>query len=279
MKVSSKLNKISKILKDYSIDHPHFEARLIISHAISKKINGLIVSDLELTQGQSKYIEEIVKKRINGQPLQYLLGGVEFFDLTINVGEGVFIPRPETELLTEYAINEIKRRQIKDPLILDLCTGSGCIALAMAKYIEGSFVVGTDISEASLGYATQNAKRNDIDNIAFVRCDLFEPINIGFFDLIISNPPYIQSDEIQRLPREVQKEPHIALDGGIDGLDFYRRIINNISHLMKKDALIIFELGTSQYREVKRIIELKDFRDLSIIKDYSGIDRILIARR
>lgn len=278
MNLSNEISNISRILQRYDIHNPTLEAELIVSHVLSVSRKDILFSDLVITQQQSESIEKIVANRISGKPLQYLLGEVEFFDMNISVGEGVFIPRPETELMTEYAIKEIKKKQCSNPLILDICTGSGCIALALAKYIEGSFVVGTDISGVSLKYAKRNAKRNKIENIDFIRCDLFESIRIGCFDLIISNPPYIQSQEIKKLQLEVQKEPQIALDGGIDGLDFYRRIINNIRHSIKHNSILLLEIGFGQYKEVLGLLEQKYFSEVNIIKDYSGIDRILIAR-
>ncbi|MFQ3573006.1 MAG: peptide chain release factor N(5)-glutamine methyltransferase [Thermodesulfovibrionales bacterium] len=276
MNIVDEISHITSILKDHYIDHPEIEARLILSHILAVNLKDIYLYDLPIPERQVKQIEEIVKRRTTGIPLQYLLGEVEFFDMIINVGEGVFIPRPETELMTEYAIKEIKGHS---PLVLDICTGSGCIALAIAKQKKGSFVVGTDISEIALRYAKGNAKRNKINNVSFVRCDLFAPFKDGVFDVIISNPPYISSNDIKFLQREVQKEPLIALDGGDDGLDFYRRIINNISHLMKSGGVIILEIGFNQSKEVFGIVKENTFSEVRIIKDYAGIDRILIARR
>lgn len=279
MNLLETINHTILTLKNHKIENPRYEAELIISHVLSVGRQRLISSDTKITNRQAQEINRLVKKRISGLPLQYLLGEVDFLDIRISVGKGVFIPRPETELMTEYTIKEVRRLDCKKPFILDVCTGSGCVALAIAKHIKDAFVVGTDISEVALDFAINNAKRNRINNVSFIRCDLFSPLRIGKFDLIVSNPPYIKTNEILKLQREVKEEPLIALDGGLEGLDFYRRIINNISQSLKDSAMIVFELGFGQAEDVSRMLIENHLTDINILKDYAGIDRIVIAKR
>lgn len=162
--------------------------------------------------------------------------------------------------------------------ILDLCTGSGCIALALAKHFSSSTVIGTDRSEAAMVYATQNAKENGIGNVRFKLGDLFEPVSGMAFDCIVSNPPYVRRGEIRTLQREVKDyEPLEALDGGKDGLDFYRRILKDAPRYLKKGGTVLLEIGYDQAEEVREIAARNGFANISFIKDYAGIKRIFVG--
>jgi len=278
-------------------------------------------------------IDSFLDRSSKREPLQYILGYVDFLGMKIKVGKGVLIPRPETELLAEVAIRTVRSQQSDQPLlisnppsppfskgglggfekggskggnedsggisnlslvtrhsslfILDLCTGSGCLALALAKEFPDARVYGTDISEVAIEYAEKNAEINGIKNVTFLKGSLFEPLRELFaahhslitFDLIVSNPPYIKRGDIKILQPEIKDwEPVEALDGGEDGLNYYRAIIPESRNYLKDSGCIILELGISQADEVRNVAEHAGFRDISFKKDYAGIERIIIAK-
>ena len=248
----------------------------------------------ELSVDTLSAIDEFVKRRIKREPLQYILGHVEFFGLKIKVGSGVLIPRPETELLAEEAIKTVGRKalEIKGissrdlhlmPLrILDLCTGSGCLALALAREFPGAEVYGTDTSERALQFARDNADINKIRNTTFLKGDLYDPLKTSglTFDLIISNPPYIKRDDIPYLQTEIKDwEPLEALDGGEDGLKYYRMIIPEAEIYLKEYAYLMVEIGINQAEMVKQIAAGAGFKNISLIKDYAGIERIVMLQK
>jgi release factor glutamine methyltransferase len=227
---------------------------------------------------------------------------VEFHGLKIRVGQGVLIPRPETELLAEEVIKAISTSNppfTKSELkILDLCTGSGCLALAIAKHFPDAEVYGTDISKDAIRYAKENARLNDIRNVTFLKGSLFEPLKqIMFsdvqsfkFDVIVSNPPYIRSGDMPNLQPEINKwEPRNALDGGGDGLRYYRTILSEAPKYLTPPCpplprggwgggVIFLEIGEGQAEEVLVIAMQNGFCNISVIKDYAGIERIVTVR-
>ncbi|HDK81700.1 MAG TPA: peptide chain release factor N(5)-glutamine methyltransferase, partial [Nitrospirae bacterium] len=211
------------------------------------------------------------------EPLQYITGHTDFMGLKISVGQGVLIPRPETELMAETAIQKCNSNRLN---ILDLCTGSGCLALALAKNFQESQVTGIDISETALVYAKKNAEANEIGNVEFMKGHLFDPLGQNsLFDLIISNPPYIRREEIKGLQPEVSKwEPLNALDGGEDGLDFYREIIPAAREYLKDNGTLMFEVGFDSADEVAGIFKDFGYHEIQITKDYSEIKRIVFAQ-
>jgi release factor glutamine methyltransferase len=231
----------------------------------------------EINNDQTALIEDMIKRRAGREPLQYITGHTDFMGLEISVGLGVLIPRPETELMAEQAIN--KCNSLK-PDILDLCTGSGCLALALAKNFPDSRVTGIDISEAALEYARKNAGANEISNVEFMKGHLFDPLGQNrTFDLIISNPPYIRRDEIEELQPEIKEwEPLNALDGGEDGLDFYREIIPAAREHLKENAALMFEVGFDGADNVAGIFKAAGYHKIQITKDYSEIKRIVYAQ-
>ncbi len=214
-------------------------------------------------------------------PVQYIIGHTEFCGLDIMVDERVLIPRPETELLVETAVDLVDSRwsMVDRVRILDLCTGSGAIAIALTKRVPDCKIVASDISEEALALAKLNAsKLSTGKSIEFVSSDFFNNIK-GRFDIIVSNPPYIARFEFEALQKEVTREPRVALDGGEDGLDFYRRIVLEAPQYLKNGGYLIFEIGFSQAREVKEIIEGAGlFKVTDIKKDFNGIDRVILAQ-
>ena len=291
MKARSKLQAISKLLNTAGIESPDKEAEIILRTALNINVIDIYRDDPELTEKQMSLLESVVNRRSSREPLQYIIGYVEFIGLRIQVGKGVLIPRPETELMAELAIKKvgaIRGQPVThhpSPVkILDLCTGSGCLALALAKEFPDAQVYGSDISEIALGYARQNADLNGINNVTFLQENLFEPFTSSlhhfshFFDLIISNPPYIKSDDIKNLQTEIKDwEPLSALDGGTDGLDFYRAIILIAGKSLKENGILMLEIGIDCADTVKDILKVSGYSHIELTKDYAGIDRIAVG--
>lgn len=226
--------------------------------------------DKVVTPKNYQRIFELVGERIAGKPLQYILSETEFFGYPIKLNQNVLIPRFETELLCDYAMKEIR----KESKVLDLCTGSGCIAVAIAKE-KGAQVTASDISPEALEVAKENARINGV-SVEFVESNLFAKVT-GVFDVIVSNPPYIRSGDIAGLERIVRDfEPRLALDGGADGLDFYRAIARDFEKFLAPKGYLFLEVG---YDQAKEVAALFGKRDIKIIKDYSGIERIVRVRK
>jgi len=214
----------------------------------------------------------MLEQRKNHVPLQYILEQWEFMGLPINCRPGVLIPRFDTEVLVEAAIKFLK--DYKTSSVLDLCTGSGCIAISLAHFCNAD-VSAVDISPIALELARENAQLNNL-KIKFIQSDLFEKVK-GKFDCITVNPPYIPSDEIKYLQKEVQQEPALALDGGVDGLDFYRAIISNCREYMNEGAAIFLEIGSNQAQDVADM--LHKFKNIRIINDLENRNRVVCAQK
>ncbi|MDP3804501.1 MAG: peptide chain release factor N(5)-glutamine methyltransferase, partial [Candidatus Omnitrophota bacterium] len=214
-------------------------------------------------------------------PIQYIIGRTTFFGLEFLVNEDVFIPRPETEVLVEAVIDIAERRApgVGRSRMLDLCTGSGNIAIALTKNITDCKIVASDISEEALVIAKKNASLNGVfDKIDFIRSDLFENIE-GEFDYLVSNPPYVAGYEFETLQKEVLAEPRIAIDGGPDGLDFYRRIAEAAQRFLRNGGYLIMEIGFGQSHPIKEIIEdTKVFNIAETRIDRNGVERVMAAR-
>lgn len=223
-----------------------------------------------------------INKRISHYPLQYIIGEWDFMGLNFKVNENVLIPRQDTEILVEKAFSLIKEEFAKhtDTIrVLDMCTGSGCIGISIAKYVKDSFVVCVDIMDEALEIARENARLNGVENIKFIKSDLFENVKEKF-DVIISNPPYIKTEECEKLMPEVKDyEPRIALDGDTDGLHFYRRIINESKSYFDGNKYLLFEIGYEQREEVKELLEKAGFDEIEALKDLAGNDRVVIGKR
>ncbi len=267
-------------LREGGVIEPYKEAEEIIHNVLGIPLYVIYRDDPYVGEKEESLIEEFLLRRLSGEPLQYILGYVEFLGLYISIGPGVLIPRPETEILAYEAITLIESRfrniRVK---ILDLCTGSGCIALSISKRCQNTVVYAVDISHRAISYAKENKKRHGIEHLYLIEGDLFKPF-CGSFDLIISNPPYIRSCDIEGLQREVKDwEPRGALDGGLDGLDFYRRIISDAGNYLKEKGVLMLELGYNQADDVSIMAKEYGFNNVRIIKDYSGIRRILYTER
>lgn len=266
-------------LKSNNIDEPKLKARLIMQYILNKPRQYLLVNDdITLTLRQEVNYFKLIKKLIKGIPLQHITHQQEFMKMNFYVNEDVLIPRPDTEILVEEVIELAKKINAKK--ILDLCTGSGAIAISLAKYIKDSQITAVDISHKALRVAKKNAKDNEVENqITFIQSDLFKNIKKEKFDIIVSNPPYIKKEIISTLDKEVQKEPIIALDGGWDGLDFYRKIIGQGYEYLKFKGYICLEIGYDQKIDVIEIIENEEkYIDTYCKKDLYGNDRAIITK-
>lgn len=277
MTLIDKLKEVSAFLASKGIEDSAKEAEILITETLHISKSEFYSDDLEISNETSKHIDSLAKRRAEGEPIQYIIGYVDFYGLKINIGRGVLIPRPETELLVEKTI-ELLTAYPASITILDLCTGSGCIALVLARHFHNARLYGVDKSQTAIGYAVKNAYENGIKNVYFTTGDLFKPIGDTRFDCIVSNPPYIKSGEIQNLQREIRDyEPIEALDGGEDGLYFYRRIIKQASVYLKKDGFVIFEVGHNQADDIEKIAISANFVNIGFIKDYAGIKRIFVG--
>jgi release factor glutamine methyltransferase len=282
MKFFDLLKQVKEHLAKTGIENPAREGEMILSHCLNTDRAVLYRDNPDIPESSLAAINEFLQRRAQREPLHYILGYIEFYDLKIRVGPGVLIPRPETELLVEETVAILSKSGIQKAAlrILDLCTGSGCVALALAAAFPNAQVYGTDISAVALHFAKENAELNKIHNIRFIHGNLFEPLGTNFlFHLIISNPPYIKHDDLKNLQPEITDwEPVEALDGGEDGLDYYRFIIAGARHHLHENGLIVFELGIDQSGAVKQMVGHEGFRDVILKTDFASIDRILIAK-
>ncbi len=292
MNALGKMKEIAGLFERNGIEDTAREAEMLIMGLLDIDRAGLYAGDAEIPEDRARHIDDLSVRRIRGEPLQYLIGYVPFYGLTIYVGSGVLIPRPETELLVDEAVKMLILRGKKESenrrigefsdsfRALDICTGSGCIALAIARHFPEAIVYGVDASEAAMVYATQNALANEVHNVCFKLGDLFEPVNTLHFDCIVSNPPYIRHDEIKTLQREIREhEPRTALDGGRDGLDFYRRIFSDAPAYLKDNGIIMLEIGCGQSAAIRALALSAGFTELHFIKDFAGIERIFTAKK
>ncbi len=294
MRLLELLRKSTEYLEAVGIDDALTEAEMLVFHAVKMDRLDAYVDNPEIMNADSAKVRRLLQRRIKGEPVQYIIGHIEFCGLTIRVGKGVLIPRPETELLVEEAIKAVKNDELADKgseknssrlthhasrTFLDLCTGSGCIALALAREFPDAEVHGTDLSKEALAYAKRNAKANNIKNARFSKGSLFEPVKGKRFDIITANPPYIRRDEIETLQPEIRDwEPDAALDGGMDGMDFYRAILSSAGGYLNPNGFIFLEFGYDQAEGVQKIARAEGFRDIAVINDYAGIGRILKAK-
>ena len=260
------------------------EKEILLTSILSCSRGALYSQEWSLNAAQAKKLSEALFLRSQGVPLQYILGETEFFGLMFQVDERALIPRPETEILVEMVLKSAAG-QMK---ILDIGTGSGCIAVSLAKFLPEAQIDALDVSFEALSLAKENALINSADkNINFLQSDLFSVFKknnvnnrLRNYDIIISNPPYVRSGDINGLQKELAYEPRMALDGGADGLDFYRRIIAEAGNFLNKEGLLFLEIGFSQGEDIEKIVFAgNDFAVDEIIKDYSGIERVMIMSK
>ena len=279
MTIKQALIKGVTVLKLGKISTPKLKARLLLQYVLKKPRQYLIVYDNQkLTEKEEQDYLRYIELLTQGEPIEHITHQKEFMKLNFYVDENVLIPRQDTEILVEEVIKIAKK--IKAKKILDLCTGSGAIAVSLAKYLENIQLTALDISRKALDIAIANAKNNQVqEKITFVESNLFEALGKERYDIIVSNPPYIRREELLTLDREVRKEPRLALDGGDDGLDFYRKIIEQGYEYLKYGGYICLEIGFDQKEEVMQIIkDKKQYMGTYCKKDLYDNDRVIVTR-
>ena len=279
MTISELIKKGIIELKNGNIEEPKLKARLLMQYVLNKSRQYVIVNDREELDNikEKQYLEEI-KILKKGVPIEHITHQKEFMKLSFFVDKNVLIPRQDTEILVEEVINIAKKNNAKK--ILDLCTGSGAIAVSLAKYLPQAEITAIDISNEALKIAKKNAISNNVENqITFISSDMFTNLNEEKFDIIVSNPPYIKTNVIKNLDIQVQNEPFIALDGGKDGLDFYKKIINESYQYLKYNGYLCLEIGFDQKIDVIELIEnTESFTGTYSKKDLFDNDRIIVTR-
>lgn len=276
MNIKQSIIETTKLLKTNNIEDAYNIARILLANILNKPKEYLVINDKEELENEllEKYNTDIVKV-LAGYPVQYITHHQEFMKLNFYVDENVLIPQPDTETLVEEVLkvytDKYKDENVK---ILDLCTGSGAIAIALKKYIDKAHITAIDISDGALEIAKKNAEINEV-SINFIKSDMFEKI-ADKYDIIVSNPPYIEKEVLKELPKEVQKEPLLALDGGIDGLQFYREISNKAYKYLNNLGFLIMEIGYNQKESVEKILKNEEkYRNIECIKDLSANDRVI----
>ncbi len=277
MKLKEIIKESNKRLKILNIEDSSIKVRLLIEYVFKIPKEQIILNEeKELEENKLTQFYNLLEKIENGMPIQYITNKQEFMGLNFYVDENVLIPQPDTEILVEEVIKYIRKHRENKLRILDLCTGSGIIAISIAKYLKNVEIYASDISEKALDVAKRNAKSHNV-NIKFICSDMFKNIKEKEFDIIVSNPPYIESNVINTLSKEVQKEPKLALDGGEDGLKFYETIIKNARNYIKQSGSIFLEIGYNQKEKIKEIFNsYKYYSKIKCVKDLAGNDRVII---
>lgn len=279
MQIKEVLRKGMIELKTNGIKEPNLKSRLLMQYILNQPREYILVHDgKQLTLRQNVDYFKGIKRLIEGVPIQHITHRQEFMKLNFYVDENVLIPRPDTEILVEEAISICKKNNYTK--ILDLCTGSGAIAVSLAKYLKNVDITALDISKNALKIAKRNARANKVEEkITFIESNLFDNLSNNKYDIIVSNPPYIKKDEIKNLDKEVKKEPLLALDGGIDGLDFYRKIVKNAYKYLNNKGILCLEIGFNQKEDVTNLLEKEGkYRNFYCKKDLGQNDRIIIAQ-
>lgn len=279
MTISEAIRKGMIELKNGNIESPKLKARLLMQFTLNKSRQYVIVNDnKELNiEEEKKYFDSISKMR-QGIPLEHITHQKEFMKLNFFVNENVLIPRQDTEILVEEVITIAKKINAKK--ILDLCTGSGAIAISLAKYLPESEITAIDISNEALKVAKKNAVSNQVESqITFINTDMFTNLTSQKFDIIVSNPPYIKRNVIENLDEEVKNEPYIALDGGEDGLKFYKKIVKESYEYLKYKGYLCLEIGFDQKIDVIELIENEEkFENTYSKKDLYDNDRVVVTQ-
>ena len=286
MKIKELLRKGEIELNNSNIEEGNLKVKILLSNLLGKSKEYLFIHDTEEIEDdvQTKFVKAIDRLKC-GEPIQYIIEKQEFYGREFFVNKNVLIPQPDTEILVEEVLEIIKEYNNKNSVkILDLCTGSGAIAISIKKEIKEMYkncgkcieILASDISKDALEVAKINLEKNEAE-ITLVQSDLFENINEKF-DIIVSNPPYIESNVIEDLPKEVRNEPKLALDGGPDGLYFYRKIAETARKFLNEEGTIAVEIGYNQKEDVIRIFEGNQYKEIYCRKDFGGNDRIIVAK-
>lgn len=282
MKIGEILAKAYSTLKSEGIDTYMIDAQLLLQKVLQKdKVFIIINRDLELKESEKEEFFRLLNMRRNKMPVKYILGECEFMGMNFNIKEGVLIPRGDTEILVEKALEEIDKNKYKR--VCDVCCGSGAIGISIGKLNESAQVVCLDISDTACQVTQENINKFNIsDRVKVIKSDLLNEAikNKLTFDIILSNPPYIREDVIPSLMEDVKNyEPYIALSGGVDGLDFYRKITKQSLELLEAGGMLAYEIGYDQREDVERILLENKLTDIVCFKDLAGLDRVVIGTR
>ncbi len=310
------LNWITAHFTEKGVDSARLSAELLLSHVLEmKRIELYTQFDKAVTKPQLDQLHDLVERAGRHEPIQYLIGKTEFYSLELNITPDCMVPRPETELLVERAIEFLRARPVRNStmgtpletpkksltgqkgrisngartgtqLVCDLCTGSGCVAVAIARNYPDADIIATDISDAALKTAAGNVEKYQLKGRIKLLCgDLFEPLvpqlDVSKFDLIVCNPPYVSTPEFEALDQNIKEyEPKLALSAGVDGLGIYRRIIEKADGFLKADAALMLEIGYSQGQAVRELLEDAGcFSEIMVEKDFHDNDRIVTAKK
>jgi release factor glutamine methyltransferase len=278
------LTWVTEYLTQKGVDAPRLSAELLLSHVLGlKRIELYTQYNKVVVQEQLDRLRDLVKRAGEHEPVAYLVGRTEFYSIEFEVTPDCLIPRPETELLVQRSI-EFLRKRTGPQQVCDVCTGCGVIAVAITKNVPDAKVLATDISEPALAVAARNIEKHKLaDRIELRHGDLFEPLvpQLDMFDLIVCNPPYVSAPEYEALDRNVKEyEPRVALHGGPDGLDLYRRIVEKVREFLKPDGMLLLEIGYQQGPAVRELLEKTGvFAQIQIDKDLQRHDRVVAAQR
>lgn len=276
MKIKELINYGKNKLIENKIEDENIKTKVLLKYILNVDDFYLIIHNDENQniEIETKFIN-CINELIEGKPLQYITHHQEFMNLDFYVDENVLIPQPDTEVLVLQTINIIKQYENRNIKVLDLCTGSGAIAISTAKAFENQAVqvYASDISDKALEVAKKNSKKNDV-HINFINSNMFENIDEKF-DIIVSNPPYIETETIKKLSKDVQQEPHIALDGGFDGLEFYKIIASEYEKYLNDNGTLLLEIG---YNQKQSVTELFINRNVECIKDLAQNNRVIIVK-
>ncbi|MCZ7604252.1 MAG: peptide chain release factor N(5)-glutamine methyltransferase [Melioribacteraceae bacterium] len=266
-------------LEEKGIESPRMNAELLLAHVLQcKRLDLYLAFDRPLLEEEIVQLREFIARRGKFEPLQYILGEVEFYNLNFKVDKSVLIPRPETELLVDEAINLINEYNYTN--ILDVGTGSGNIPVSLAANLNGVTITSIDISKEAIDTAVKNAEKNNVrDKINFIISDIADYVPDQKFDVIVSNPPYVSSQEYQNLQKEITAyEPRESVTDNDDGFKFYRNILSNNDRLLRSNGFVIFEIGQGQESTLYKLFEEHSFEHVKTIKDLQNIDRIILGR-
>ena len=262
------------------IESARLEAQILLSHCLSiSKVQLYTSFDRPLSNNERSEFRELVKRRLKGEPTAYLIGKKEFWSMDFQVTDDVLIPRPETELIIDFLLDTITNIE-KSFSVLEIGTGSGCISAAIASNFKQSSIIASDINPKSLKIAQKNIQKLGFtEQVSFLNCDLFNGMDLTF-DFIISNPPYIKTSEIDNLQVEIKEfEPKVALDGGKDGLNIIKTLVNQGKNYLKEDGYLIFEINFDQTDSIKKLVSQNNrYSSFDVIKDYSDLDRVIVLK-
>ena len=265
------------LLQKSGIEDFAYDARLILENILSIGHNEWLISlNKNIPSEKLALLDEKLEKRQNRYPLQYILGEWNFYKYSFKVGEGVLIPRSDTEILVEKCCEYLKT--VKQPKVLDLCAGSGCIGISIAKDFPQSAVFAVEKFDSALEYLNRNIEHNNATNVTVIKGDVLAGDGSdGVYNLIVSNPPYIPPCEMEIISPETRFEPKTALLGGQDGMLFYKAIVKEYKNSLTKGGMLAFEVGINEDRKVAEILKTADFKNITVTKDFNGINRVVTA--